>query len=248
MKLDWTPVRNELAKWRREGLMLPIWWRDDDATEPTVKLDQLIHISEKIEVPLHLAVIPREATRALGDLVSDNEMVIPVVHGWSHTNHEAPKETKCEFGEGRSIETRREEAAEGLRRIQTLMGDRVASMFVPPWNRVPTSFLPVLKEVGYSCFSTCNPRSEAEPIPGLLQINTHIDPLYWRPSKGLSHPELIVDKITNLLKQRRQGKTDNSEPFGLLTHHLAHEPQVWEFCNQFWQELLEGPTEVYRVR
>lgn len=247
MQLDWTPVRDELAKWRRKDLTLPIWWRDDDATEPSAKLDRLIRQSERIGVPIHLAIIPREAGRELAARVGEADHIIPVVHGWSHTNHQPAEDKKCEFGVARSVALRREEASEGLRRLQTLMGQQVSPMFVPPWNRVPKEFLPELASSGYTSFSTCNPRAVVEPVPGLEQINTHIDPLYWRPSKGLSHPELIIEKLTNLLKRRRQGKDDNTEPFGLLTHHLAHGPRVWEFCNQYWQELLEGPVAIYRA-
>lgn len=247
MQIDWTPVRDELEKWRRKNLTLPVWWRDDDAVKPTEQLERMIELSEQFNVPVHLATIPREATRALADLVSEHATLIPVVHGWSHTNHQPTGERSCEFGGARSIELRREEAAEGLRRLRILMGDRVAAMFVPPWNNVPQEFLPDLQELGFTSFSTCNPRKSAEPVPGLAQVNTHVDPLYWGPSKNLSNPELIVERIADLLKRRRQGKADNAEPFGLLTHHLAHQEQTWEFCRQYWEELLSGPAEIYRA-
>lgn len=248
MKLDWTPVREELVKWRRKNLTLPVWWRDDDATMPTEHLDLLMGLSEKLEVPVHLAIIPREATRALAEVVREGDALIPVVHGWSHTNHQPDGEAKCEFGDARPVELRREEAAEGLRRLGVLMGDRVTPMFVPPWNRVPSDFVADLQKLGYTKFSTCNPRVVAEPVAGIEQINTHIDPLYWRPSQGMTHPELIIERLANLLKQRRQGKADNAEPFGLLTHHLAHEPPVWDFCRQYWHEILEGPIEIYKSK
>lgn len=247
MQLDWTPVREEFVKWRRHNLTLPIWWRDDDATEPSKKLDRLLWQSEHFGVPIHLAVIPRDASDDLAQLVAERDVLVPVVHGWAHTNHQPLLDRKCEFGDARPVEVRRGEAEQGLSRLNELMGDKLAKMFVPPWNRVPPEFLPELKSLGYSSFSTCNPRAATEAVPGLEQINTHIDPLYWRPAKKMSHPELIIQKTTNLLKQRRQGKIDNTEPLGLLTHHKAHGPRVWDFCRQYWSEILEGPTEVYRA-
>ena len=53
----------ELARWRAEGLSLPIWWRDDDAIAPTPALERLLALAEQFEAPLHLAVIPEPATR-----------------------------------------------------------------------------------------------------------------------------------------------------------------------------------------
>ncbi|SHG82588.1 polysaccharide deacetylase family protein [Cognatishimia maritima] len=247
MQPDWAPLRAELKKWHRKDLVLPVWWRDDDAIDLSENLDRLIALSDSVGVPVHLAVIPRNATQALADCIQETPYLIPVVHGWAHRNHQPAEDTKCEFGENRPIGDRREEAAEGLRRLERLLGDRVAPMFVPPWNRVPKAFHPVLAEIGYRALSTCFPRDQVEAAPGLTQINTHIDPLYWRPARLLSDPDLIVDRIVDLLKRRRQGKADNAEPFGLLTHHLVHDDRVWEFCRQYWRELLEGPVSLYRA-
>jgi len=248
MQLDWSPVRAELAKWRRKDLVLPVWWRDDDAIEPTANLELLMRQSEACDVPIHLATVPRNATKALAKLVQQHEVLIPVVHGWAHKNYEPSGAARCEFGDSRSVQVRREEAEEGLRRLRVLMGDRVVPMFVPPWNRVSDSFIAELPSLGYAALSTCHSRQTVEAAPGMQQINTHIDPLYWQPSKSMSHPELIIERLTRLLKQRRQGKVDNEEPLGLLTHHLVHGPEVWEFCRQYWLELMEGPVEVFRLQ
>lgn len=245
MNLDWTPLRVELDRWRRKGMQYPIWWRDDDAIRPTEALDELAVLSDTVGVPVHLAVIPRDATMGLAEYVRDRSNLRPVVHGWSHTNHQPAEKTRGEFGENRPIHIRCEEAGEGLRRLTEMFGDSMTPMFVPPWNRIPVSFLPELAQLGYKSVSTCHPRENVEAAEGLLQINTHIDPLYWRPSRGLSAPQLIIEKTERLLKKRRQGKLDNTEPFGLLTHHLAHTPDVWEFCRQFWLELTEGPFEIF---
>lgn len=246
MQLDWSPIRKELKRWNEQGLTLPIWWRDDDATESSGPLDQLIKLSEASNVPVHLAVIPRNATKDLAAIVTQTDALIPVVHGWAHKNHQPKGERRCEFGDARPVASRKEEAAEGLRRLRILMGDQVAAMFAPPWNHLPKDFAPELADLGYRVLSQANPRRVKEKAPGLLQINTHIDPLYWRPANHLSDPALLIDKMTNQLKQRRRGDADQSEPYGLLTHHLAHTPDVWEFCRQYWSELLEGPTELYR--
>ncbi len=212
---------------------------------PTSALDRLYALSEEYQVPIHLAVIPREATPALADYVAERALLIPVVHGWSHTNHQPKGENRCEFGEARDLEDRRVEAENALKRLRNLMGDRVKPMFVPPWNRLPESFNPELAKLGYMSLSTCRPRAQTMAAEGMVQINTHIDPIYWGPAKRLEHPELIVKRLVNFLKRRRSGKHDNAEPFGLLTHHLAHTDQTWSFCEQYWAEIMEGPVEVF---
>lgn len=245
MNIDWSPLREEFKKWRRHDLTLPIWWRDDDAVRPTPALEKLYALSEEVQVPIHLAVIPREATPALADYVADRALLIPVVHGWAHKNHQPKGENRCEFGEARPIEDRRFEAAEGLQRLRNLFGDQVKPMFVPPWNRLPESFYPDLAEVGYASVSTCRPRPQKMAAEGLVHLNSHIDPIYWGPAKRLEHPELIVQRMVHFIKQRRQGKHDNTEPFGLLTHHLAHTDKTWTFCQQYWAEVMDGPVQVF---
>lgn len=245
MDLDWAPLREELSKWRSKDLRVPVWWRDDDAIRPTEALEQLTALSDEVEIPVHLAIIPRNAVPALADYVKEQPRLVPVVHGWSHTNHQRDEPTKGEFGENRPLADRKEEVGEGLRRLAAWFGDQTVPMFVPPWNRLPESFYQELPALGYKSLSTCHPREAVEAAPGLTQYNIHIDPLYWRPSRQLSEPQLIIEKTVRLLKQRRQEKADNTEPLGLLTHHLAHKPKVWEFCRQFWLELREGPIDVF---
>ncbi|MGH1466979.1 MAG: polysaccharide deacetylase family protein [Cognatishimia sp.] len=245
MKLDWSPLQVELQRWRQKGLILPVWWRDDDATEPSAALDKLIALSAEVEMPVHLAVIPRNATHDLASIIVDTPLLHPVVHGWSHRNFQPSDAPKSEFGDARELEQRCEEAGEGLRRLTMLCPDQVRQMFVPPWNRVDLDLVQKLPELGYQSLSTSHPKAEAMGVLGLQQINTHIDPLYWRPSKNLSDPQAIIEKMVRLLKKRRQGKSDTAEPFGLLTHHLAHFPEVWDFCRQFWTELGEGDIAVF---
>ena len=242
MQVDWTDVRDEFKKWRRHDLTLPVWWRDDDASEVSDNLILLSEISSDFGVPVHLAVIPRDAKPSLQDFIAENQNITPVVHGWSHRNHQPADQRKCEFGDARNIGVQREEAAEGIRVLKRLFGDRMAPMFVPPWNNIGDAMVQELSGLGYSALSTCHARAAQEAAPGLTQINTHVDPIYWHPSKMLSHPELIVERLVRQLKNRRQGKEDNSEPFGLLTHHLVHNEDIWEFVRQFWSEMQDGPT------
>lgn len=243
MKVDWLPLRAELRAWQEADLSLPLWWRDDDAIAPTEELEQLAALSVEVGVPVHLAVIPRDATQALADELSDQ--FVPVVHGWAHANNQVEGK-KAEFGLGRDPGAARVDLQQAVARMKALFGVRLAPMFVPPWNRFDPALLPVLAELGFDALSTYLPRKAAEPVAGVTQINTHIDPIFWRGTRGLVPAEELVAQTVALLQARRAGTQDNAEPLGYLTHHLVHDADIWEFSKQFMIEMCEGPVRLYR--
>ena len=242
MNADWTMLDQELRTWQDLGLTLPLWWRDDDAIEPTQQLDQLTALSDKLSLPVHLAVIPRDATPALAGYVTVHENLIPVVHGWTHQSHAPIGEKKAEFGAHRPIEQILADAGQGLQTLQDLFGSTLTTMFVPPWNRVSDDVVLGLAELGYSSLSTFTPRQHAEAAAGLAQINTHLDPILWKPSRSLVPPQQLLDQVTRQLNDRRLGQADNAEPYGILTHHLVHDPAIWSFTEALISCLLSGPA------
>ena len=244
MKVDFSDLRAELRLWHQSGKTLPIWWRDDDAISPTPALDRLATLSVETGVPVHLAIIPRDATPDLaGNL---NDAFVPVVHGWAHANNAPEGQKKAEFGKGRPLAQAEADLHAGVNRMRALFGARLAPMFVPPWNRLDDGLLPALQSLGYAAVSTYLPRQACEPVPGLEQVNTHIDPIFWRGTRGLVPPETLVGQTVTLLRDRREGRADNAEPLGYLTHHLVHDADIWEFSRQFIMELCEGPVALFR--
>ncbi len=244
MSVDWSPLQAELARWRAQGLELPIWWRDDDAIAPTEALDTLAVLSEAVGVPVHLAVIPKDATDQLARDIA--ECFVPVVHGWAHVSHTPDGVKNAEFGDGRPAHTALEDAMQGIERLKSLFGPRLAPMFVPPWNRIAPEVVAGLADVGFDAVSTYNPRKSVLAAPGVAQINTHIDPIFWRGHRGLVDPEILVSQTVTLLQDRRSGITDAQEPLGYLTHHLVHDADIWEFSRQFLLEICDGPVRLYR--
>lgn len=245
MKTDWAKLREELAELRSAEMRLPIWWRDDDAIQPTTELDRLTIMSQRTGVPVHLAVIPKFAGPPLADQVKGVSNLIPVVHGWAHQNHAPAGSKKAEFGAGRAGAA--QDAANGLTSLRTLFGAQLAPMFVPPWNRIDPTIYSELVKAGYKILSTFTPRTTAKPVPGLTQINTHIDPIDWRGTRGLIDSTALINQIVKLLRDRRIGDADNAEPLGLLTHHLVHTTDVWDFTEQLLDTLQTGPTDRFRT-
>ncbi len=241
MRPDWRPLQSELRRWQDAGLTLPLWWRDDDAVAVTPQIEKLSAMSDELGLPVHLAVIPREAQTVLAEYVSDQSVLIPVVHGWAHQNHAPADEKKAEFRLHRPLEAVVADAEAGLSRLRGLFGDNLRPMFVPPWNRIDSKVAMQLHGLGYRILSTATPRKIPLAAPGLAQVNTHLDPIDWRGTRGLIDPDRLIAQTVELLHDRRTGRADNAEAFGVLTHHLVHDQDIWTFTQDLLHRLLDGP-------
>lgn len=246
MTRGWDALDAELTHWATEGLRLPLWWRDDDAIAPTEALARLETLATRLNLPVHLAVIPNAAQEDLAQTVAQSSHLIPVVHGWAHKNHASADKKKCEFPSTRPVDEALNAAEQGMDRLKHLFGPALQPMFVPPWNRISPAMLPWLAGLGFAAVSTYGPRKRVQAAPGLVQINTHIDPIDWKHGRGLVPEEHLLTRLVDTLTARRTGQQDNAEPLGLLTHHLVHSDEVWEFCETLLRRLLDGPAHPWR--
>jgi len=230
------PLRAELDTWEAEGLRLPFWWRDDDAVAMTPALGQLLELAERVEMPLHLAVIPGRVQAGLAAGLEGTRARV-LTHGWVHANHAPSTEKKAEFRDHRALDVMRGELEQGFGLMAEGFGGRFVPVFVPPWNRVSAGVTGMLPGIGYKAVSVFNARRDA------FEINTHVDPIDWRGSRSCVAVEALVAQVGELLVARRLGAADNSEPLGLLTHHLVHDPAIWEFTAAFLEVMRAGPVE-----
>jgi len=242
---NWAPLDRELARWQSAGLTLPLWWRDDDAIAPSPELDRLKALAEMQDISVHLAVIPNDATQELAALVQDSGHLIPLVHGWAHISHAQQGEKKAEFDDNRPLADMRAEAEQGLARLSDLFKGCLTPMFVPPWNRIAPQVVGELAGLGYHALSTFTPRTTPFAAPGLAQINTHLDPIAWKAGRGLVDPETLIAHVARQMADRRQGRADNDEPYGILTHHLVHDEAIWGFTDALLTRLTAGPTRCW---
>jgi len=116
-----------------------------------------------------------------------------------------------------------------------------------PWNRLYSGFLPELAACGYEMVSTFTPRAQVHAHAGLVQINTHIDPIDWRGSRSAVDADQLVAQTVTLLQDRRAGKTDATEPLGFLSHHLAHDAAIWHVTQAWLSTLLDGGAHPCRL-
>lgn len=246
MTHGWNALDAELEHWAAQDLRLPLWWRDDDAIAPSDALVRLEALATQLDLPVHLAVIPEGAVGDLVSSVQQSSHLVPVVHGWAHQNHAAADKKKCEFPSTRPVDQALADAEDGMERLKQLFGTSLQPMFVPPWNRISPAMLPWLAGLGFAALSTYGPRKRVQAAPGLMQINTHVDPIDWKGSRGLAAEDEILARLVAILEARRAGTQDRAEPLGLLTHHLVHDDQVWEFCETLLTRLLAGPAHPWR--
>jgi hypothetical protein len=248
----WETLAGELDIWFAQGRQATFWWRDDDAGRPHPGLERLMSLATTTGLPLGLAVVPAwlapEVTEALQAAPAQ---VAVLQHGYAHANHETesqPGERKvrpAECGSARPVPVVLDELRKGAEILRGALGSRLLPVCVPPWNRIAPGVTAGLRQAGYQTVSAFGARSAAEPVPGLLQVNCHVDPILWRDGKRFAGPGATLGKIRTHLANRRQGRVDPSEPTGILTHHRDMDPTCWVFIEELLRRLPSHPAVTF---
>lgn len=85
-------------------------------------------------------------------------------------------------------------------------------------------------------------RKTTFPFPGILQVNTHFDPINWRQDRGFIGESSALEQICRHLSASRLVQADIAEPGGVLTHHLVQNDEVWTFCKKLFATLNRHPA------
>ncbi|MGI9407638.1 MAG: polysaccharide deacetylase family protein [Hyphomicrobiaceae bacterium] len=230
----WSDLERELDHWTGDIPAATLWWRDDDAITVTPQFETLIKYATVHDVPVALAVIPSAATSELAAYLKHRQEVAILQHGYSHTNHAPENEKKAEFAAHRPCAAMLDDLVQGAR----LLGDNfptVKPVLVPPWNRICDDVANRLPEIGIPGLSTFRARSDMARIPGLHRVNTHIDIIDWRETRNFTGTEIALADLIAHLQARRAGTVDPEEPTGLLTHHLVHTQECWQFLDHLFR-------------
>ncbi|MFO1147681.1 MAG: glycosyltransferase [Alsobacter sp.] len=242
----------ERARSRAEAALdacgrLDVWWRDDDAVEDSPALQRLLALAASHGASPALAVIPATAEASLAEALAGHPDVAVLQHGFAHANHAPDGQKKMELVVQAPAALVLTELETGLRRLRRLFGARALPVLVPPWNRIDPALLPLLPEVGFEGLSTFRARPRREAAPGLLAVNTHLDPIAWRQGGGLREPADLWDDLADQLEARAGGRADAGEPLGLLTHHLVHDEWVWAFLEDLLSLFAAHPSVHWRT-
>lgn len=195
-----------------------LWLRDDDAVGPSQPLDRLLELTHRYGIPLTLAVIPMDTGKSLVDRLHDTLHVSVAVHGWSHQNYAPVTEKNQELGAHRELALVVAELQNGFSTLFALHTSRFVPLLVPPWNRIDSAVVAALAGIGFQALSTFGSASNA-PVK---MLNTHLDIIDWKGSRGGRDPDSLADELTTLVQEGVQ-------PIGILTHHLVHDEKAWHF-------------------
>src|SRR5436190_2689932 len=174
MMVKWPDLMAEFDRWEEAGKVATLWWRDDDAVAPTIRLDRLL--STASGVPVSLAVIPADAEHELAQWLAHylrsapDASVAVLQHGWRHLNHSGVRK-KSEFPAERPTSEMASELAAGRERLSDLFGTRAQPVLVPPWNRFDDSLLGLLARCGLTGISRARARSASSRALGITEMN-----------------------------------------------------------------------------
>jgi hypothetical protein len=218
MALAWSRFAEEVA--RRK----PVFWlRDDDAVARTAPLDRLLALCQESKVPVALAVIPDLAEPSLFE-----KDVAVLQHGCDHRNRAAAGEKKTEFPAREPIPEALERLRLARERLVAMGGGKVLPVMAPPWNHMRRELAAELPRIGILGFSGYG---EEIPLPGVRQVNTHVDLVAWREGKRFIGEEEAARLAMTYVA--------NDKPVGWLTHHAVHDEPAWRFLERLFA--LRGP-------
>lgn len=220
--------------------------RDDDAVKPGPQLDRLLGLCSDQGVGPALAVIPAEATESLANRLQPEKTVMVWQHGYAHRNHahinhQGPGQKKSEFSDARSAEAVATDLQAGWEWLTYLFEFQFEPIFVPPWNRFDSKFLPLLGKQGFRGFSDFGARTAEAEAAGLRACPTHLDPIDWRGSRSAVPEEILLNQLKAAFEEPGRQSGQQSRPIGFLTHHAVHDDATWAMVDGF-VELIKKRT------
>jgi len=232
---------NELDAWQATA---ELWWRDDDAVEPSVELDRLVNLSNRHGVPCGLATVPVETGEPLRKVVSDAGNLWVLQHGYAHVNHAPSGSGAWELGLHRPKSVVLDELRNGMVKLNQLYKSRFVAALVPPWNRIDPELLPYLPVMGFRGLSTSYKKQRPVPPSDLRVADAHCDVLHWKekPDVRFAGAEKCVERLVSHLRDKRMGQVDETEPTCLLTHHLAMDEESWNFVEELFSVTTNHPA------
>lgn len=227
---EWRALGFELDSWATSGQVATMWWRDDDATDACPPLRRLRALSDAVDVPVALSVVPAVATQELAAFIADWPQAVVLQHGYEHVNYASVGDKKTELANGRPIATMLADVERGAETMRRMFGDHSIPVLVPPWNRISPALVTALPKLGLTGLSAFRGRKVAPPE--VVEVNVHVDVVNWR-GRVFVGERMALEAVINHLRSRRLGSDDPNEPTGLLTHHQVLDEAAWSFLDKF---------------
>lgn len=239
---DWSDLDAELDRWAAAGRNATLWWRDDDAAQPTPALKRLIALARDKRAIVHLAVIPARLSSDLAPLLVAEPYVRVLQHGYAHVDHAPAGAGSWELGDHRRRQVILAELGEGHRILKDAAGEHFLPVLVPPWTRIADNLVAHIPEAGLVALSLEGARQRHFAAPGVQTLNAHCDPIKWKGGPRFTGTGKALDEIVKHLAARRTGLADADEPTGLCTHHLDHDADTWVFVERLIAAVAAHPA------
>lgn len=230
---DWKQLDTALDAALGRGETVRFWWRDDDAGENSPALNRLLETAERQNLPLALAVVPTWLKPDVqGQIAASGEATV-LQHGYAHKNHAKKGAKSIELG-GRAAGRIAKDLRKGFSILEDAFGAGFLPVLVPPWNRIDEALNPHLSSSGFTGLSVFGERASPEAAPGVALINTHIDPIDWRGTRGFLGEDVMLEWLI--------AEIELEEPIGILSHHLVMDEPCWTFLERLFSVLMRHPA------
>jgi hypothetical protein len=240
MPADLSPVLALLDE-RADHAPIDCFIRDDDAGWDDARQLALLDAAGAAGVPIDLAAIPQAVggplARELAARIDHHAALLGVhQHGCTHDNHET-EGRKCEFGGARTPAAQQLDLQRGRARLQQLLGHRLDPIFTPPWNRCAPFTPELLARLGYVALS----RDRTAPAQSALpELSVDLD---WCKHHRTGGPAAASQAWAEALRARR----DDGQPFGLMLHHAAMQPDEFALLGPWLARLARHPRLRWRA-
>ena len=218
----------ELALWAKAGRAPVLWWRDDDAREPTEALERLLELSRRHDAPLTIAAIAGPNLATLVRRCEAEPGVEIAVHGFKHVNRQPEGRGFGEIVEDDSVDWVRAQLRATV--MQFHRAGAVPTLFVPPWNNLRPQLIAALSDTPIRAVSGFD--QGVSESGGVSRLDTHLDVLRWKGGGRFRGAWRFLARMRKLLVHRRMAG-QWGQPIGVLTHHLDHDQAAWRFLDTF---------------
>ena len=212
---------------------LKVFFRADDIGIPSKNFSCMMRLFLKYQTPLCLAVVPCWLTRQRWEAMDDfnqkgRDLFCWHMHGYRHINHEKHGK-KFEFGQSRSPDELFNDLSKGYKRLESIIGKNLTSVFTPPWNRCSLETMLILQKLNFKGISRS---TGVKPLPPekFQDFPVHVD-LHTRKEKS------AVTGWKNLLNEFN--KSLDYDTCGVMIHHMCMNKQAFILLEYFLKFFAE---------
>jgi len=226
-----------------------IFFRDDDVTEITESLRDLVGIFTKNRIPVNLQVVPNKLTGEAKEWLNAKKAETPGLieinqHGWSHTNR-AHEGEPHEFGPSVSFQEQLSDISKGMDVMKAAFSQNFVEVFTPPYHGYDSNTIKALKMLDFKAISKFCDGNEVD-IP---EISPTVDILrYGKKGAKAKHLGEIYREMMESIRDRTCS--------GVVLHHEEIDEKTLLFLDYFFgkirdmgvkaktfSEILEDPNE-----